>query len=122
MIDTLDMLKALADENRLRILCALRAGELCVCQVIALLELAPSTVSKHLSVLRAARWVQSRKSGRWMHYRLSENFRTAAASKMLDLLCGELEETERLVEDRKRLGQIREEGMESLCKRLFCKK
>lgn len=122
MVDTLDMLKALADENRLRILFALRAGELCACQVIALLGLAPSTVSKHLSVLRAARWVQSRKSGRWMHYRLAENFRTAAASKMLDLLCDELEETERMVEDRKRLGQIREQDMEALCKRLFCKK
>lgn len=54
MLDPLDALKALADENRLRILCALREGELCVCEVIALLELAPSTVSKHLSVLRAA--------------------------------------------------------------------
>ena len=121
MLDTLDALKALADENRLRILCALREGELCVCQVIALLELAPSTVSKHLSVLRAARWVQSRKSGRWMHYRLAQKFRTPSAGKVLNLLFDDLEQTERMVKDRKRLDKIREEDMESLCKRLFCK-
>jgi ArsR family transcriptional regulator, arsenate/arsenite/antimonite-responsive transcriptional repressor len=67
MRDRLDVLKALADETRLRALCALRGGELCVCQLIALLELAPSTVSKHLSILRAARLVESRKEGRWIY-------------------------------------------------------
>ena len=63
--------KALADENRIRILGALRFHELCVCQLIELLGLAPSTVSKHLSILRNARLVDSRKQGRWMYYRLS---------------------------------------------------
>ncbi len=121
MLDTLDALKALADETRLRILCALRDGELCVCQLIGLLELAPSTVSKHLSVLRAARWVESRKEGRWMHYRRAERFRTQAAAKMLGLLFDELEQTERIAKDRKRLDKIREEDVELLCKRLFGK-
>ena len=60
MDDLMDVLKALADENRLRALRALQGGELCVCRLIALLELAPSTVSKHLSILRAARLVESR--------------------------------------------------------------
>jgi DNA-binding transcriptional ArsR family regulator len=121
MRDTLDTLKALADENRLRALCALRGGELCVCQIIALLELAPSTVSKHLSVLRAARLVDSRKNGRWMHYRLSEEFRTPSTGKILAVLFEDLDRTERIAEDRKRLKTICEESMESLCRRLFCK-
>lgn len=121
MRDMLDVLKALADENRMRALCALRGGELCVCQIIALLELAPSTVSKHLSVLRSARLVDSRKEGRWMHYRLSKEHRSPSTGKMLALLFEDMVRTDRMAEDRKRLKKICDEGMESLCRRLFCK-
>lgn len=121
MRDTLDVLKALADENRLRALFALRGGELCVCQLIALLDLAPSTVSKHLSVLRSARLVDSRKEGRWMYYRLSTEFRSPSTGKILTLLFEDLERTERLIEDRKHLKKICGENMEVLCRRLFCK-
>ena len=63
--------KALADQNRIRALAALRQGELCVCQIIDLLELAPSTVSKHMAVLRQAGLVRARKDGRWNYYRLT---------------------------------------------------
>jgi len=59
MREVMDVLKALADENRARLLFALRGGELCVCQLIALLDLAPSTVSKHLTILRAARLISA---------------------------------------------------------------
>ena len=68
MIEFLNVTKALAEENRLRILLALGVEELCVCQIIELLELAPSTVSKHMSVLKQARMVDSRKDGRWTYY------------------------------------------------------
>jgi DNA-binding transcriptional ArsR family regulator len=71
--ETLSVARALGDEHRLRALLALRRGELCVCQLIALLGLAPSTVSKHLSVLRQAGLVAARKEGRWMHYRLPDD-------------------------------------------------
>ena len=70
MRDTLNVLKALADENRLRTLFALRGGELCVRQLVALLELVPSEVTKHLSVLCAARLMVSRKKEQGMYYRL----------------------------------------------------
>ncbi len=121
MRDLLDELKALADENRLRALYALRGGELCACQLIALLDLAPSTVSKHLSILRAARLVDSRKEGRWMHYRLSKKFRTPSAGRILDLLFKDMEGTARLADDRKRLKKITDEDKDALCRRLFCK-
>jgi AhpD family alkylhydroperoxidase len=49
---------------------ALWDGELCVCQMIELLGLAPSTVSKHISILRPAELLESRKDGRWIYYRL----------------------------------------------------
>ena len=121
MRETMDMLKALADANRVRLLFALRDGELCVCQLIALLDLAPSTVSKHLAILRAAWLVESRKDGRWMHYRLSREFKTPSASKMIALLFKDIGKTSRMVEDRKKLKRICGEDTEKLCRRLFGK-
>ena len=62
--------RALSDENRVRALMALGDQEVCLCQLIELLQLAPSTVSKHMSILKQAKLVVGRKKGRWMHYRL----------------------------------------------------
>ena len=61
--------RALGDEGRIRALLALTGKEMCACHITALLKLAPSTVSKHMSILRKAGLVTSRKSGRWKHYR-----------------------------------------------------
>lgn len=121
MREVMDLLKALADENRARLLFALQGGELCVCQLIALLDLAPSTVSKHLTILRAARLVDSRKDGRWMHYHLSKECRTPSASKILALLFKDMKKTARIVEDRKHLKRICGENMEILCRKILCK-
>ena len=60
MRDVVTIAKALSDENRVLILTILEGRELCVCQVIELLGLAPSTVSKHLSILKQARLVDGR--------------------------------------------------------------
>lgn len=64
--------KALADPTRLRLLGLLLCGELCVCSLMAALDLPQSTVSRHLGVLRAGGWVAGRRSGKWMYYRLAE--------------------------------------------------
>jgi DNA-binding transcriptional ArsR family regulator len=72
MFDFISITKALSDENRVRALMMLCNGELCVCQLIKLLGLAPSTVSKHMSILRQARLVQAHKEGKWMYYRLPD--------------------------------------------------
>lgn len=63
--------KALSDENRVRVLLMLREGELCLCQIIEVLGLAPSTVSKHVELLRRAGLVSRRKEGRWHYYQLA---------------------------------------------------
>jgi len=122
MRDIMDMLKALADENRLRALGALQGGELCVCQLIALLDLAPSTVSKHLTILRSARLIDSRKSGRWMYYRLSKEFRLGSTRQVLELLFKDMKKTDRIAKDQKRLKHICNEGLEVLCRRISCEK
>ena len=72
MFTFLNITRALSDENRVRVLMMLSQGELCVCQLIEMLGLAPSTVSKHMSILRQARLVQARKKGKWMYYRLPD--------------------------------------------------
>jgi Predicted transcriptional regulators len=66
----MNIVKALADENRVRILMALRGRELCVCQITGLLDLAPSSTSRHLSILRQARLIEGSKRGKWVYYRL----------------------------------------------------
>lgn len=71
MVELKAILKALDNEHRLRILMSLRDGEVCLCQLIEVLGLAPSTVSRHVDLLRQAGLVQMRKEGRWHHYRLT---------------------------------------------------
>jgi ArsR family transcriptional regulator len=65
-------LKALSDPIRLRIVLLLQAeGELCVCDLMAVLGLPQSTVSRHLAYLKRSCWVDIRRDGVWMHYSLS---------------------------------------------------
>jgi DNA-binding transcriptional ArsR family regulator len=82
MQDFLSITKALSDENRARVLMALNLGELCVCQIIELLNLAPSTVSKHMSILKQARLVESEKNGKWVYYRLASGAPKSAAEAL----------------------------------------
>ena len=65
-------IKALSDPIRLRIILLLQAeGELCVCDLIAVLKLPQSTVSRHLAYLKRSCWVDIRRDGVWMYYSLS---------------------------------------------------
>jgi ArsR family transcriptional regulator len=65
-------LKALSDPIRLRIILLLQAeGELCVCDLMAVLKLPQSTVSRHLAYLKRSCWVDIRRQGLWMYYKLS---------------------------------------------------
>lgn len=70
--NTTRLLKALGDENRLRIVALLAHGELCVCHVETALEIPQPTASRHLSVLRAAGVVEARRDGSWVYYRLAD--------------------------------------------------
>lgn len=71
----LNIAKALADGNRMRVVAALLSrDELCVCQIVEMLCLAAATVSRHMSILQNAGLVKSRKAGRWVFYRLAEPF------------------------------------------------
>jgi ArsR family transcriptional regulator len=65
--------KALSDETRLRILKLLEGGELCVCDVVAALDMIQPQVSFHLRVLKKAALLKGRKQGKWMHYKIDDS-------------------------------------------------
>ena len=115
MFEFLNITKALAEENRIRILLALEVEELCVCQIIELLELAPSTVSKHMSVLRQGHLVDSRKDGRWMYYRLAGKGAPVEVNEAIAWVKKSLLPNERIREDARRLKEILKIDREVLC-------
>ncbi len=109
--------KALADESRIRIIGALEGRELCVCQLIELLQLAPSTVSKHLSILRNARLIDNRKQGRWMYYRLAGQDAPEPILKTLEWVGRSFTDSDQFVEDHRQLTEILKMDPEVLCSR-----
>jgi ArsR family transcriptional regulator, arsenate/arsenite/antimonite-responsive transcriptional repressor len=117
MRDLMAVLKALADENRVRILAALRQKELCVCQIVELLGLAPSTVSKHIAILKQARLVDSRKDGRWMFYRHVDDDAPTEAKEISVLVSRLLAHDSQSLEDAKRLRQILKMDRDELCRK-----
>ncbi len=66
------LLKVIAEENRLRILCILKGGEQCVCNIIENLGLSQSLASHHLKKLKDVGLVKDNKKGLWVHYSLTE--------------------------------------------------
>jgi DNA-binding transcriptional ArsR family regulator len=117
MRELMAVLKAMADENRVRILGAVRQRELCVCQIVELLGLAQSTVSKHVSILHQARLVESRKEGRWMYYRAADADSPVEARQVAALVTELLSGTSEAGEDMKRMKRIVTIDREELCRK-----
>jgi ArsR family transcriptional regulator len=114
---TLRVTKALADIQRVRILMMIRPGELCVCQIIEVLALAPSTVSKHLSILTAAGLVDSRKAGRWMYYCVPEGSAGEFVRPVIKWLDEMLKNEHVVAQDAKKLKAVVAFDPKSLCRR-----
>jgi ArsR family transcriptional regulator len=100
MLDLMHILKALSEETRLRILKLLEHGELCVCDIVAALDMVQPKVSFHLNVLKEAGFLKDRKQGRWTHYSIDDSdlFR-----RFLLVSVFERVPKDALAEDRKRL-------------------
>jgi DNA-binding transcriptional ArsR family regulator len=105
--------KALAHPVRLRILAMLRRGPLCVCQMTAVLRLAASTVSAHLSDLRRCDLVVERKEGKWVEYRLADE---APGAALAAVPWGDLEKDRMVAQDRALLKELRKVPLEELCR------
>jgi len=110
---TVSVARAIGHPARLRTLAMLRTGELCVCQITAVLELAASTVSAHLRELRRAGLLVERKDGRWVHVELSED---AAARPWIDTALASLGEDPQLAADDVIVRELRGLALEDLCR------
>ncbi len=97
---TAQIFKALGDETRLRIMALLLGGqELCVCDLMAALDLPQSSVSRHLSYLRNAGLVDDRRQGIWMYYTINKES-TEHASILSNLLSAMLFEQDKAAQDK----------------------
>ena len=112
--------KALSDPSRVRMLLSLRGGELCVCQVTELLDLATSTISKHLSILNQAGLILSRKTERWVYYRLPDRSASVTVREALDWVLKSLGKTEEATADAAKLKKILKIDPVELCRRRCC--
>jgi len=114
MQTALDIAKALADGNRMRVVAALfEHEELCVCQITEMLRVSMATVSRHMSILHKARLVQSRKEGRWVYYRLSQSFPVPVN----EWLNKAIRDTEEITADRQKLASILACDTTDFCRR-----
>jgi DNA-binding transcriptional ArsR family regulator len=109
--------KALADENRLRAMGLLRGRELCLCQIIEVLGLAPSTVSKHMSILHQAQLVESRKQGRWAYFRLADDEAGEEVRQALQLVVASLKSDKQGKADQQQLKAVLKLEPEALCRK-----
>lgn len=114
MRSVLAITKALNDESRLRALMAVSQGELCLCQLIELLGLAPSTVSKHLTILQDAGLVERRKDGRWAFYRLAETDVPVEVEGAIDWVVRSLRTSKITKADVAELERVRAADLEEL--------
>ena len=109
-------MKAVADPTRVRILKMLEGGELCVCQIIAVLALSPSTVSKHLFLLKSAGLVNDRKEKKWIHYSLDRESDDPYVAGILRELSSWLDRDPVITRDRARLTEARKDlGPGAMC-------
>lgn len=86
MTENTKIFKALSDMNRLRILKMLQRKHLCVCEMTAVLNLAASTVSKHLSILKENGFIIEHKEGRWVNYQINPTPKDQRISALLSSL------------------------------------
>ena len=107
--------KALADRSRARILKMLEERELCVCQIREVLGLKQSTVSKHLSILKRAGLVDSRREGTWAYYTLSQRRNNDFDQAQLGLMRNWLNRDPVVRSDRAKLKAVLKIDVEKLC-------
>jgi len=96
-------------------------SELCVCQIVESLQLAPSTISKHLSILENAGLVQKRKNGRWVFYRLVDTALSLDAVNALIYIKSVALRIDKIRVDRNRIKTILNEDINTVCHRLYHK-
>jgi len=105
MEDVAQIYKALSEQVRLRILMLLMEGELCVCDLMAVLEEPQSKVSRHVAYLKNSGLIKGKRVGTWMHYFLREPLEGLAAAH-IEFLRKELSGVEWVRRDMEKMKQV----------------
>jgi ArsR family transcriptional regulator len=111
------VLKAVSDPTRVRILKILESGEICVCQIIAVIALSQSTISKHLFLLRAAGLIKDRRDKKWIHYSLDGKSGNPYIRTLLRNVRKWLNDDPLILKDRERAAMARDIGPVAICER-----
>jgi ArsR family transcriptional regulator len=100
-----ELFQSVADPTRLRLLnLLLQAGEICVCEMVDALDVPQYNISRHLHVLASAGWLEDRRLGKWIYYRISEKLKPHQRSMLraIEQLRGERPDFQ---EDERRAGR-----------------
>ncbi|MBN2547049.1 MAG: winged helix-turn-helix transcriptional regulator [Spirochaetes bacterium] len=111
MKQTLNILKILSDENRLRILFMLKEKKLCVCEMLELLNITGATLSSHLKILNLNKIIESKREGRWIEYCLTDK----KTIKLLEYIENNMNNKLTIMNDRKKIKTLN--ARESICKK-----
>jgi ArsR family transcriptional regulator, arsenate/arsenite/antimonite-responsive transcriptional repressor len=114
MKDFIKVMKALSDPNRVKIVKMLQHKMMCVCEIQEALQIAQSSVSKHLKMLEEAGLVDYKKDGLWVNYHLTDGMKSPYAASLMGNLRHWLEDDQEVKELIKRLPNIQRE---EICKR-----
>lgn len=105
MAEPVEVVKALSDHGRLRILKLLEIKKMCVCEITELIGLATSTISSHLNLLKTAGLIKDEKEGKWINYSMVEN-PDPFASDLWQVLSKKLNQDAIVAEDKKRAASV----------------
>jgi len=100
------LFKALSDNGRLRILKMLQQKSLCVCEITDIIQLATSTVSKHLSILKDAGFIIEQKDGKWVNYGVNSRSTDQRVIEILTKLDFWIEDSQLIEDDKEKVKSV----------------
>ena len=103
------LFRALSEETRLRIVMLLTYGELCVCDLMVVLDEPQSKVSRHLAYLKHSGITSSKRVDVWMHYWLNES-ENGICKAVIDFLKGHLSHLPQFRSDMEKLLELKKQG------------
>ena len=105
-MDLIEIVKALGDENRIRILNLLMRQELCVCEIETLLDMTQSNASRHLNKLKTSGIITSEKKSQWVYYSVDNNF-IEKNNLLYKFLKSKMDENTQWIKDMERLKKYK---------------
>jgi ArsR family transcriptional regulator, arsenate/arsenite/antimonite-responsive transcriptional repressor len=106
MKDTIKIFNCISDKNRLRIIMMLLRKSLCVCEITDILDLSPSTVSNHLSILKEAGFLLDSKFGKWVIYSINKETTDTKIQQTLLMLQMWLNSDEQVLSDSSKIDIV----------------